>query len=130
MLRIHGSKKNHNSAWREVPIQEDLLPLFKTWYDEDQHNLDMYLINYKGKPVKSIKTAWSKTLERAGINRNIRPYDLRHTFGTELVAAGVDIGTVSRLMGHSSPTMLLKHYQYVMDVQKRQAVSKIKPITV
>ncbi|MBQ7584833.1 MAG: tyrosine-type recombinase/integrase [Desulfovibrionaceae bacterium] len=51
------------------------------------------------------------------MNRRIRPYDLRHTFATELIAAGTDIGTVAKLMGHSSPTMLLNHYQYTMDVQ-------------
>lgn len=47
---------------------------------------------------------------------------VRHAFGTEAVAAGTDIGTVANLMGQSTPTMLLKHYQYVMDKQKRAAV--------
>lgn len=59
-------------------------------------------------------------LRRTNITRRIRPYDLRHAFGTELVAAGVDIGTVSKLMGHSSPMMLLKHYAYIMDSQKKE----------
>ena len=44
---------------------------------------------------------------------------------TELIAGGVDIGTVAKLMGHSSPTMLLHHYQYVMDEQKRAAVEAL-----
>lgn len=59
------------------------------------------------------------------ITRRIRPYDLRHTFATELIAAGTDIGTVAKLMGHSTPTMLLKHYQYVMDTQKRNAIEAL-----
>ena len=66
------------------------------------------------------------TLERAGITRRIRPYDLRHMYGTELVASGVDIGTVCKLMGHSLPIMLLKHYQYVMDKQKVEARPKLE----
>lgn len=32
---------------------------------------------------------------------------------------------MAKLMGHSSPTMLLNHYQYVMDEQKRAAVEAL-----
>ena len=46
-----------------------------------------------------------------------------------MVAAGVDVGTVSSLMGHSNPTMLLTHYQYVMDKQKRAAVEALPSIS-
>ncbi len=84
-----------------------------------------YLIHHNGKPVQKIKTAWLSALRRAGITRRIRPYDLRHAFATELIAGGVDIGTVANLMGHSSPTMILNHYQYVMDGQKRAAVEAL-----
>ena len=49
-------------------------------------------------------------------------------FGTELVAAGADIGTVAKLMGHSSPTMLLNHYQYVMDKQKVRAIESLPDV--
>ena len=75
--------------------------------------------------MQKIKTAWLAALHKAGITRRIRPYDLRHAFATELIAGGVDIGTVAKLMGHSSPTMLLHHYQYVMDEQKQAAVEAL-----
>lgn len=55
----------------------------------------------EGKPVKCIHGAWHRTLLRAGIQRRIRPYDLRHAFVTEAIAAGVDIGTVGKLVGHA-----------------------------
>ena len=64
-------------------------------------------------------------LGRAGINRRIRPYDLRHAFATELIAQGVDIGTVAKLMGHSSPNMIFQHYQFVLDKQKKAAVDAL-----
>src|SRR2546428_12669078 len=40
-------------------------------------------------------------LERLGLPR-IRPHDLRHTHGTQLIAAGVDPRTVADRLGHSS----------------------------
>lgn len=125
VLRVHGAKKNPNAPWREVPIRESLMPLFLQWRQEDTADGEAYLIHHNGKPVESIKRAWSQALRRAGITRRIRPYDLRHAFATELIAGGVDIGTVAKLMGHSSPTMILTHYQYVMDGQKRAAVESL-----
>ena len=125
IVRVHGSKKNNNAAWREVPIRDDLVGIFIQWQEDDLASGTEYLIHYAGKPVKSIKHSWATALKFAGITRRIRPYDLRHMFGTELVAAGVDIGTVAKLMGHSSPTMLLTHYQYIMDRQKKDAVEAL-----
>lgn len=122
---VHGAKKNLASPWREVPIQDALMPLFVQWYNEDRARGLEYLIHFHGKPVKKIQTAWEITLRRAGISRRIRPYDLRHAFATNLIAGGVDIGTVAKLMGHSTPTMVLTHYQYVMDSQKRAAVNAL-----
>lgn len=104
------------------------MPVFETWKAHDERVGAIHLIHYCGKPIHSIKTAWRATLKRAGIVRPIRPYDLRHAFATELIAGGVDIGTVAKLMGHSSPLMLLKHYQYVMDNQKRAAVEALPDV--
>lgn len=127
ILRVHGSKKNANAQWREVPIRESLVPIFRQWQARDIEIGTNFLISYNGKPVKQIKRSWKTMLKNAGITRRIRPYDLRHAFGTELVSAGVDIGTVAKLMGHSNPMMLLQHYQYVMDKQKRNAVEILPP---
>lgn len=128
VLRVHGAKKNHAAPWREVPIRESLVPFFEAWQAEDAVTGTMHLISYKGHSLKKIQTAWDHALRRAGITRRIRPYDLRHAFATDLIAGGVDVGTVSKLMGHSSPTMILTHYQYVMDKQKRAAVEALPDI--
>lgn len=128
VLRVHGAKKNPAAPWREVPIRTGLMPLFESWQAEDKRLGVQYLVHYNGRKVASIKTAWRRTLQRAGISRRIRPYDLRHAFATELIAGGVDIGTVAKLMGHSSPAMILNHYQYVMDGQKRAAVEALPEI--
>lgn len=128
ILRVHGAQKNLQALWREVPIRESLVSLFMAWKEEDARENIKHIIHYRGKPVQSLKTAWRAALRRAGITRHIRPYDLRHAFGTEMIAAGVDVGTVAKLMGHSTPVMLLSHYQYVMDRQKRAAVEALPDI--
>ena len=98
IIRIHGAKKNIKAPWREVPIRDSLIPVIANWAIEDKEAGQTYIIHFGGKPVSSIETAWRSTLRRAGITRRIRPYDLRHAFATELIAAGADIGTVAKLM--------------------------------
>ena len=125
VVRVPSSRKNPREPWREVPIREELLPMFEKWKETDASTYAVYVVNRKGKQIGSIKKAWALTLKKAGITRRIRPYDLRHTFATEAIAAGVDIGTVASLMGHTDPTMLLNHYQHVMTRQKIAAVEAL-----
>jgi integrase len=72
-------------------------------------------------------TKWYTALKKSGIKRRIRPYDLRHAFATEAIAAGVDVGTVAQLIG-ARLKMLLEHYQHVADKQKRAAVGALPDI--
>jgi hypothetical protein len=51
--------------------------------------------------------------ERAGLGR-VRPYDLRHSFVSLLIAEGRSIVEVARQAGHS-PTMALDTYGHVFD---------------
>ncbi|MDL2306910.1 site-specific integrase [Desulfovibrio sp. OttesenSCG-928-C06] len=126
VLRIDTSRKNQNAPWREIPIRDGLLETFRQWKDTDTQAGVDFLINYKGNPVADFKKAWHATLKRAGINRRIRPYDLRHAFATQLISSGeADIGTVAELMGHSSPAMLFKTYQHVLSKQKKKAVESL-----
>ena len=125
IIRINAANKNPSAPWREVPIRQSLLSQLQQWHAEDMAQDIPLVVHFNGKPIGSVKSAWGSMLRRAGINRRIRPYDLRHAFATELIAQGVDIGTVAKLMGHSSPNMIFQHYQVVMDKQKRAAVESL-----
>jgi len=81
----------------------------RSWHKNDSALGMDHSIHYRGQPVESIQTAWTATLRRLGITRRIRPYDLRHAFATEAIAAGIDVGTVAQLMGHD-PKMLFEDY--------------------
>lgn len=123
-LLIDTSRKKKSQPMRAVPIQKDLVPLMRQWRAVDKAHGIAYVISYKGHPIQSIKTAWKAALRRAGITDYFRPYDLRHAFATNLIAAGWDYGTVADLMGNSVQ-IVAKHYQYVSTPQKRRAVSAL-----
>lgn len=125
VIHLRAAKKNILEPVRDIPIRTSLIPILGQWYQLDRQSRIEYVINYCGKPVTHIPRAWKKMLIRAGITRRIRPYDLRHAFATEAIAAGADIGTVAKLMGHTDMNMILKHYQHVLSSQKRAAVEAL-----
>lgn len=71
-----------------------------------------------------IKSPFKGALKRAGIE-NFRFHDLRHTFASKLVMAGVDIRAVQELMGHKSITMTMK-YSHLSDAHLREAVKRLE----
>ena len=125
VIHLRAAQKNKAEPIRNIPIREVLLKKMQAWRDEDNMLGVEHVIHFRGKPIQSINTGWQSALRRAGIIRDIRPYDLRHAFATEAIAAGADIGTVAKLMGHASLTMVLKHYQHVLNSQKIAAIEAL-----
>jgi integrase len=127
--RIIAARKRPAQPMREVPLRASLHAAMREWATTDAALGVEYVVSFQGRKVRSIHTAWRTALRKAGIKRRIRPYDLRHAFASEAIAAGVDVGTVARLMGHD-PKMLLVHYQHVADRQKRAAVEALPDIPI
>ena len=71
--------------------------------------------------------AWQRTLEEAGVRR-IRPYDLRHTFASLLIAAGKNPLYIARQMGHYSAGFTLDTYGHLMESVPRRQVEWIDEI--
>jgi len=55
----------------------------------------------------------------------VRWYDLRHSFGSYLIREGVDVKTVSQLMGHKDVALTLRQYVHPDESQHRAAVAKL-----
>ena len=81
------------------------------------------IFTYRNKPLKDIRTAFKNACNRAGI-KNLRFHDLRHTFATRLVLAGVDLASVSKLLGHSTIQMTMR-YAHPTPEALKSAVSKL-----
>ena len=63
-------------------------------------------------------------LERAGCKR-VRFHDLRYTFATMSLENGMDVKTLSAIIGHVSPATTLNIYTHVTDEMQRNAARNI-----
>jgi integrase len=57
----------------------------------------------------SARKSWLVWCKRAGVSQHVRPYDLRHRFGTRLRERGVDLDVIRDLMGHRSGKTTLRY---------------------
>ncbi len=68
-----------------------------------------------------------RVLKRAGLPR-VRFHDLRHTFATLALQNGVDVKTVSGMLGHYSAGFTLDTYVHVTTSAQRQAAKAMEHV--
>jgi site-specific recombinase XerD len=61
----------------------------------------------------------------AKIKPAIAFHELRHTYASHLAQAGVDLLTISKLLGHSDTRITSKHYAHLTDKTLADAVTKL-----
>jgi integrase len=60
------------------------------------------------------RRAWAPAIEAAAISKPARIYDLRSTFASDALAAGVSVFELARIMG-TSVRMIERHYGALLD---------------
>lgn len=98
---------------RHVPLNSEALAVLKAY--QKQHAGQGPLFG-----VAAITKAWANLMVAAKLE-DFRFHDLRHTFASKLVMAGVDLNTVRELLGHGDITMTLR-YAHLAPEHKAAAV--------
>lgn len=81
-----------------------------------------YVIEWAGKPVKSIKNAFRKAVERAGLDKSITPHCIRHTAASWMAMAGIPMSEIAAVLGHSDSRVTEKHYAKYSPTYLQRAV--------
>jgi len=82
------------------------------------------VLTYEGGPLRNLKTGWAGAIRRAGIP-HYRFHDLRHTFNSRLVEAGVIADVRKELMGHSHGGDVHSIYTHVELPTLRDAIARL-----
>ena len=89
---------------------------------------DRLFVSRKGSPISVPGVRWiiSKYAEKSGLNKNIHPHSLRHSFATHLVNSGCDVRVVQELLGHASISTT-QRYTHVNMERLKQVYNKAHP---
>jgi integrase len=71
----------------------------------------------------AFSAAWSKAAEELGFGVSF--HQLRHTHASQLIDAGVDIVTIAKRLGHSSPSVTLQVYAHLFRKDDGKAAAAI-----
>ena len=109
------------NAYRTLPLAEDTVSILL----EQKKKVDgspWVFPSPTGGPISpdSVLHMLHRVLKRAGLPR-VRFHDLRHTFATLALQSGVDVKTVSGMLGHFSAGFTLDTYAHVTTASQRQA---------
>ena len=98
---------------RLVPLGKTASKHLKIYFNEirvhqkiDSQFVDHVFINKNGRKLSRVMIfkIIKKLTEKAGIQKNVSPHTLRHSFATHLVEGGADLRAVQEMLGHQSIT--------------------------
>ena len=129
IIRVTGKGKKD----RLIPIGEYSMYYLNLYLERrslllKKDTTDYLFLNNHGKPItrqgffKNLK----KILQKQGLNPDIHPHSLRHSFATHLLDRGADLRSIQEMLGHESITTT-KIYTEVTKEKIRDDYEKFHP---
>ena len=110
---------------REIPIPDFLYDVL-TSYHINYSDSNKFVLTNSIKPYdpRTLQYAFERLIKRQGYD-NLHFHCLRHTYATRCIEAGIDIKTVSELLGHSDASFTMNRYVHPSLDMKRAAINKL-----
>ncbi|BBE41248.1 site-specific integrase [Streptococcus dysgalactiae] len=113
--------KNEQSK-RQIPIDQQTIKLLRAFkanhYKENKLNRVLY----------GASNSLCNRLVKKIVGRPVRNHSLRHTYASFLILKGVDLISISQLLGHENLNITLKVYAHQLDKLKERNNQVIKDI--
>ncbi len=115
--------KLHNDRW--IPVNDevrDLIARLRFLATLSPAADNRFLLPYRASRValcQDLRRALTQAASRAGIAAHIVPHQLRHTYATTMLRAGVSLPALMKLLGHRSANMTLRYVEVTQkDLQR------------
>jgi excisionase family DNA binding protein len=116
-------ERTKSGKTRVIPINSLLFSELKILKGQNGQSEYVFLGPKTKNPIKNVKTAFKAACRRSGI-KGLRFHDLRHTAASKMVEAGIDLVTVSKILGHSTIQMTMR-YAHPTPENMRRAVETL-----
>ncbi len=130
LIRIKGKGKKE----RIVPIGEIASNALKLYIEEyrpflvKQGRFDQLFLNNHGKPISrhGFNFILGNIKEATGIDKDLTPHVLRHSFATHLLEGGADLRSIQEMLGHENISTT-NIYTYVVNEVLRENYDMYHP---
>jgi integrase/recombinase XerD len=93
-------------------------------------------VNHREQPLSrfGVRYILSRCLDAASetaptlARKRLHPHSMRHSTAVALLKSGVDLSTISHMLGHASPTTTNRYAKVDLEM-KRKAIAKVKPVS-
>ena len=132
IARINGEVEEAplktKNAYRTLPLAEDTIQVLEQQRKKTGSSPWVFP-SPNGGPTSpdSVLHMLHRVLKRAGLPR-VRFHDLRHTFATLALQNGVDVKTVSGMLGHFSAGFTLDTYAHVTTAAQKEAARTMERV--
>jgi integrase len=123
-MLLVGSPKSQKSM-RKIPLPGFLITMAKEMPLVSKEK-GCYILTGTDKPLdpRTYEKLFKRILIKSGV-KDRKFHTIRHTFATRALELGVDIKTMSEILGHSNVTVTLNIYAHSLYEQKRIAIDKL-----
>lgn len=112
---------------RKIPLQTFLLDIFKKQVRGKDGSCFIFTGTDMPLDPRTYQKLYKEILKHAGV-KDRKFHAIRHTFATRALELGVDIKTLSEILGHSTVSITLNIYTHSLFEQKRRAMDKLSQI--
>lgn len=117
-------KPKTTSSDRVIPLPSYIAEMMKA--RKEISRSDYVIENKKGErmSIRSYQYMFERLTEKAGV-RKLNFHALRHTFATRAIECGMDIKTLSEIMGHKNASITLNRYAHSMMDTKIEMMNRL-----
>lgn len=115
-----GTPKSLHSH-RVVPVPTFLLTLLKKHFKSKREHYYVFSDSPIVVDPRTVQRQFKRLMEQTGV-KSVHFHTLRHTLATRLLELGIDVKTVSDLLGHKSAKTTLDYYAHSLIDQQRRAI--------
>lgn len=121
-IRISDTPKTENSR-RQIPLSKTILKMLK---EMKKKSTCGFLIADGEKPVfiRSYQRTFELLLKKIGLPHK-GFHSLRHTFATRALECGMDVKSLSEILGHKNATITLNRYAHSLWEHKAEMMNKL-----
>ena len=123
---IQETAPKTNNAYRKILLSSETIEILKAYKEQQTIQSEYVFPSPTGEIMEpdSARKMLKRVLQRAGSDE-LRFHDLRHTFATLALQNGVDVKTLSGILGHYSAGFTLDTYAHVTAQMQEDAANKM-----